>query len=67
MVESVVGSLLVSGFGLVVALVGVYEMHGGRAERARGDRIAETGTTAVRDLQRGPLSADGDRASVGSE
>jgi hypothetical protein len=48
-----------SGFSLVFLIVGLYTMNKGRAQRARSERIAETETTEIRDLQPGTVEVKG--------
>ncbi|WP_458190558.1 GIDE domain-containing protein [Haladaptatus sp. NG-WS-4] len=59
MVQSLVGSVAVSGVGLVFVLVGLYTMNGGRVERAQSRRITDTETTKIRELNPGTAEVKG--------
>lgn len=59
MVEGLFGKLAVSAFSVVFVVVGLYAMHRGRNERARSERIAETETATIRDLQPGTAEVKG--------
>jgi len=59
MVQSLLGSVVISGVGLVFVLVGAYTMNRGRVGRARSGRIAETETTKIRELRPGTVEVKG--------
>jgi hypothetical protein len=59
MVQSLLGSVLISGVGMVFVLVGLYTMNKGRLERAQSERIAETETTKIREIRPGTVEVKG--------
>lgn len=56
MVEGLLGKVVISGVSFAFVVAGLYTMNKGRIERAQSERIAETATTAIRDL--GPGTAE---------
>ncbi len=54
-----VEKLAISGFSAVFVVVGLYVLNRGRVARARSQRIAETETTPVRELQPGTAEVKG--------
>jgi hypothetical protein len=59
MVQGPIVKLLMSGFGLVFVVVGLYTMNRGRKQRAQSERIADTETTRIRDLGGGTAEIKG--------
>jgi hypothetical protein len=59
MVEELLFKLGWSGFSLIFVVVGLSLMNAGRKRRARSERIADTGTTKIRDLQPGTVQVRG--------
>jgi len=59
MVQGLVEKVAISGFGAVFVVVGLYVLNKGRVARARSERIAETETTPVRELQPGTAEVKG--------
>lgn len=59
MVQSIVGSVAISGIGLVFVLVGLYTMNKGRAGWAQSTRLTDTETTKIRELHPGTVEIKG--------
>jgi len=59
MVQGLVSNLAISGFSLVFVVFGLYMANRGRKERAQSERIAETETTPIRELQTGTVEVKG--------
>lgn len=59
MVRDAVFTLAMSGFGVVFAIVGLAMVNQGRKSWSRSGRIAETETTAIRQLRPGPVEVKG--------
>lgn len=60
MVESLLKQFAISGVGVIFVFVGLYTMNKGRRKRAQSERIADTETTPVRELQPGTVEVKGE-------
>lgn len=59
MASELPSNLVITAFGLVFVVAGLYAMNLGRQERARSSAVAATETTAIRDLEAGPAEVKG--------
>lgn len=59
MFQGLLENIAISGFGLVFVVAGLYTMNKGRVERAQSERIDDTETTAIRDLEPGTVELKG--------
>ncbi|WP_135822832.1 GIDE domain-containing protein [Halostella litorea] len=59
MVESLLSRVAISGVSMIFVVVGLYMLNTGRTARARSERIDDTETTAVRELQPGTAEVKG--------
>ena len=59
MVQGIAEDILISGFGLVFVVAGLYAVNLGWTERTRSSEIADTETTEIRNLEAGRVEIKG--------
>ena len=59
MVQELVPTLIISGFGLIFVVIGLVLLNAGRKARAKSSRIESTETTQIRDIQPGTVELKG--------
>jgi hypothetical protein len=59
MVQELVPTLIITGFGLIFVVVGLFLLNAGRKARAKSSRIESTETIQIRDMQPGTVELKG--------
>jgi hypothetical protein len=59
MIQELVPTLIISGFGLIFVVVGLFLLNAGRKARAKSSRIESTETIQIRDMQPGTVELKG--------